>query len=58
MNCWRPTSSGMQAIKIVFRKNNGNWQRLNCTELDLASKVPKYKLMGVEDNAVAFSLEL
>ncbi|KAL8725864.1 MAG: hypothetical protein Q9166_007085 [cf. Caloplaca sp. 2 TL-2023] len=58
MNCWRLTSSGMQAIKIVFRKNNGNWQRVNCRKLDLASKVPRNKLMGVEDNTVAFSLEL
>ncbi|KAL8690947.1 MAG: hypothetical protein Q9218_003723 [Villophora microphyllina] len=58
MNCWRPTPSGMQAIKIVFRKNNSNWQRVNCRKLDLAPRVPKDKLLGVEDAAVAFSLEL
>ncbi|KAL8954792.1 MAG: hypothetical protein Q9193_007081 [Seirophora villosa] len=58
MNCWRPTSSGMQAIKIVFRKKNGSWQRVNCKALDLASKVPRNTLLGVEDNTVAFPLEL
>ena len=58
MNCWRPTPSGMQAIKIVFKKNSGNWQRVNCRKLDLATSVPKDKLLGVEDATVAFSLQL
>ncbi|KAL8787367.1 MAG: hypothetical protein Q9213_002250 [Squamulea squamosa] len=59
MNCWRPTPGGMQAVKIGFKKvNSSNWQRVNCRKLDLASRVPKNKLLGVEDTTVAFSLEL
>ena len=40
LNCWRPTSSGMRAIKILFGKDNGNWRRINCKELDYSDSVP------------------
>ncbi|KAI4183074.1 MAG: hypothetical protein L6R41_005617 [Letrouitia leprolyta] len=57
MNCWRRTASGMRAIKIVFKKINGNWRRVNCGEFDLVRHVPSNSYLG-QDKTVPYSLTL
>jgi hypothetical protein len=40
LNCWEPTGDGIQAIRLVFKKENGRWRRVNCPEFAHSKKLP------------------